>query len=322
MYLIKIISLLSFLLPLAALAQRTETALDFSERNSRFVLEVENDMLFSTDSYYTAGIGLAYTHKNLRKTLAQLILTPKSQKVLTFTGFGIEQRIFTPSSITEPEEIENDQPYSAYLLATNYTVIINPKKNLKLSNEIGIGIMGPAAGGEQVQTFVHKIVNSPIPLGWESQLQNTFLIDYRFRVEKGFGGNWLANHLIPFFGARVGTLTSRIQIGTMLKWGNKHKFLLTDQKLNKLQNKFIWEWIFSANLQGVFYDTTLQGSMFKDDPSALDNSEKISHQYQFRTGVNLYYSNFTLRYMLNFNSASFNSAVYHRFGGINIGYSF
>ncbi len=318
---IKIILLFLFF-PFVAFTQRTETALDFSTKNSRLVLEVENDMLFSTDSYYTAGIGLAYTHKNLRKTLAQLIIKPKSQKVLTFTGFGLEQRIFTPYSITQPDKIENDQPYSAYLLATNYTVIVNPEKNLKLSNELGIGIMGPAAGGEQAQTLVHKIVNSPIPLGWENQLQNTFLIDYRFRIEKGFGGDWLANHLIPFWGARVGTLTNRVQIGAMLKLGNKQKFLRYDQNLDKLQHKFIWEWTFVANLQGVFYDATLQGSMFKDDPNALDNSEKISHQYQFRTGVNLYYYNFTLRYMLNFNSASFDSAVYHRFGSINIGFSF
>ena len=305
-----------------ALSQRTETALDFSARKNRLVFEMDNDMLFSTDSYYTAGVGLAYTHKNLKKTLAQLILRPKSKDAITFTGFGIRQRIFTPSSIIKPEDIVNDQPYSAFIMATNYTVIINHSKHLKISNEIGIGVMGPAAKGEEVQTFVHEIVGSPIPQGWDKQLQNTFLIDYDFRLEKGFGGEWLANHVSPFVGARVGTLTNRVQIGIMFKLGNKHKFLLPNQDLVKWSKKLIWDWTFSTNFQGVLYDATLQGSLFKDDPNAIHKSQTTSHQIQLRTGFNLYYQNITIRYMLNFNSATFDAAVYHRYGGINIGYSF
>ena len=305
-----------------ALSQRTETAVDFSPKYNRLVFDMDNDMLFSTDSYYTAGVGLSYTNKKLKKTPAQLILKPKSEDVITFTGFGIKQRIFTPSSITEPEGIQNDQPYSAFILATNYSVLINPKKHLKISNEIGIGIMGPAAGGEQMQTFVHKIVGSPIPLGWDMQLANTFLIDYDFRIEKGFGNVWLANHIILFAGARVGTLTNRVQIGLMAKLGNKQKFLLPKQNLTELKDKFIWDWTFAANLQGVFYDATLQGSMFIDDPNALDKTQTTSQQIVFRTGFNAYYKNFSLRYMLIFNSASFDAAIYHRYGGVNLGYSF
>jgi hypothetical protein len=61
-------------------------------------------------------------------------------------------------------------------LATNFSVLINPKKHLKMSNELGIGIIGPAAGGEWAQTFVHKTIGSHIPIGWEDQLKNAFLI--------------------------------------------------------------------------------------------------------------------------------------------------
>ncbi len=316
------ILLIFILLPTLAYTQRTEKAIDFSSHKNRLIFELENDMLFSTDSYYTAGLGLTYTHKHLKRTPAQLILKPKSEHVLTYSGFGIEQRLFTPSSIIMPDEIANDQPYSAYILATNFSVIVNQEKKMKLSNEIGIGVMGPLAGGEEVQSFVHKIVGSAIPIGWNEQLQNTFLIDYQFRIEKGFGPDLLANHLVPFFGARVGTLTNRVQIGAMLKLGNKDKYLQHNINTKSLKKKFIWEWIFSANLQGVFYDAVLQGSMFREDKNALNRSETTSHQYQFRTGVNLFYHNFSLRYMLNFNSSNFNAAVYHRFGGINIGYSF
>lgn len=314
-----IIIICTLCLQVFAFGQRTETAINFSEKRSRIIFDLENDMLFSTDSYYTAGIGLSYTHSGLKKTPTQLLTSSKKSGDFSFSGFGIQQRIFTPSSITSPNSITNDQPYSSYLLATNFSVMINSEDHLKISNELGIGVMGPAAGGAEMQTLVHEIINSPIPVGWENQLQNTFLIDYHFRIEKGFFNDWMADHIIPFAAARVGTLTNRIQIGIMGKIGNKNHYLIPS---SIRVNKVIWEWVFSANLQGVFYDATLQGSMFREDPNALDNSEIISHQYQFRMGFNIYYHNFSLRYMLNFNSSNLNTAAYHRYGGVNLGYSF
>ncbi len=309
-------------MPFLSLAQRTEIALGFSPKNNRLDFELNNDMLFSTDSYYTAGIAFTYTNKKLKKTLAQLILKPRNEGVLNFAGFGIEQRMFTPTSIIQPDLIPNDQPYAAYLLLTNFSVNVNPQKKMKVSNEVGIGLMGPQAFGEEMQTIVHEVVNVATPIGWENQLQNTLLIDYQLRIERGFGPDWFANHVVPFLDGRVGTLTNRVQIGTMIKFGNKDRFLKNDVDLNQVKKKLIWEWVFSANLQGVFYDATLQGSMFRNDPNALSASEIIPHQYRFRTGISLYYQNFSLRYMINFNSSTFNESVYHRYGGINIAYCF
>ena len=306
-----------------AFGQRTETAINLTSKISRLILEVENDMLFSSDSYYTAGIAISYTNQNLKKTLAQLILKSKNPSNYIFSGFGIQHRMFTPFSIIEPNSIENDQPYSAYLLATNFSVLINDKKHLKLSNEIGIGIMGKPAGGEAVQTIVHEIVGSPIPIGWENQLENSFLIDYQFRIEKGFFNDWIAKHFVPFAGAQIGTLTNRVEIGLITKFGNKNKYLVDATSPLGIENKFVWEWVFEANLQGVFYDATLEGGVYnRDDPNAIPRKETISRQYQIRMGVNLYYKRWSLRYMLNFNSSSFNSAVTHRYGSVNIGYSF
>ncbi len=313
---------LYFCLPFLSLAQRTETAISLSSKLSRIDFELNNDMLFSTDSYYTAGLGLAYTNKKFTKTLAQFILKTKNENVINFSGFSIEQKMFTPSSIIAPKTIPKDQPYSAYLLLTNYSVNVNQAMKMKISNEIGIGLMGPQAYGEEMQTIVHRLVDVAEPIGWNDQLQNTLLLDYQIRIERGFGPDWFANHVIPFLGTRIGTLTDRVQIGTMIKFGNKNKYLTSDTDLEVTKKKIIWEWTFSANLQGVFYDATLQGSIFRNDPNALEKSDIISHQYQFRTGINFFYQNISLRYMVNFNSSNFNEAIYHRYGGINIGYSF
>jgi len=285
--------------------QRTETGINFSLKNSRLILEVENDMLFQSDSYYTSGVALSYTNKKIKKTPTQFVLDfINFDKTHTYTGFGIQQRIFTPYSIEEPNSIENDRPYSAYILVSNYSVLINTKNNLKVSNEIGIGIMGELAAGEEAQTMVHKIIGSPLPIGWDNQLENAFLIDYKFRIEKTVFNNWFTNHLSPFAEARIGTLTDRIKIGLITKWGNKNASLKSTENL---EDRFIWEWIFEANLQGVFYDATLEGGMFnKDESIELTKQDIISQQYQLRMGVNLYYNRFSVRYMVNFNSSNFN----------------
>jgi hypothetical protein len=225
--------------------------------------------------------------------------------------------------IVNPDSIENDRPYAAYLLATNYSVLINPSKYLKIYNEIGIGIMGPAAGGRQVQTFVHTVIGSSLPNGWEFQLRNAFLIDYQFRIEKGFFNDWIARHFIPFAKIRVGTLTDRIGIGLMTKFGNTYKSLGEVADGKNLHKRFIWEWVFEANLHGVFYDATLQGGLFNgNEVIKLKKQDTISRQYQLRMGVNLYYRSFYVRYMVKFNSQNFSSGVIHRYGGVNIGVSF
>ena len=303
-------------------AQRTETAIDLAQEKSRLVLEVENDLLFQSDNYYTGGIAFSYTHKALKKTPAQLILNSKSSESRSFSGFGIQQRIFTPYSIVEPNSIENDRPYSAYLLASNFSVLINLEKKLKLSNEIGIGWMGEVARGKEFQTFIHEVVGSPIPIGWDNQLENTFLLDYQFRIEKGFFNDWTAEHFTPFASARIGTLTNRLHIGVMTRFGNKSRFLVDATMPSETKNHFIWEWVFEANLQGVFYDATLEGGLFNDDPNALSKDEFMSRQYQLRTGVNLYYKRYSLRYMVKFNSNNFITELIHRYGSINIGVSF
>ena len=305
------------------LGQRTEMAIDFNQKTNRLVIEIENDLLFKSDHYYTSGTAFTYLNKKMKHSPAQLILKAKNPESIRFSGFGLEQRMFTPYSILRPDSIPDDRPYSAYLLATNFSVLINPEKHLKISNELGIGIMGPAAGGEWAQSLVHQIIGSPIPIGWENQLKNAFLIDFQFRIEKGFFGDWTARHFIPFAKARVGTLTDRIGVGLLIKFGNVNKTLAKYGRPEKYKNRLVWQWVFEANLQGVLYDATLQGGLFNGDEAIyLARPETISRQYQVRTGVNIYYKRFYLRYMIKFNSQDFINGVIHRYGGLNIGFSF
>jgi len=293
------------------------------QTKSRLVLEIENDFLFNTDSYYTSGQALSYTNKKISKTPSQFLLNLITKKDIDITGIGFQQRIFTPYSIKQPDLIEDDRPYSAYLLLSNYSVFLNLKHRFLVSNEIGIGAMGPIAAGEQSQTFVHKIIGSPAPIGWDNQLNNAFLIDYTFRIEKSFFRGFVSEHFIPFAVTRIGTLTNRIKLGIKIRFGNKNKSMieLANNKYNK--RKLIWEWIFSANRQGVFYDATLEGGLFnKNETVELPKQDIIEKQYQVRMGINFYYKNLSFRYMVNYNSKDFANGIIHKYGSANFGYSF
>ncbi len=304
-------------------SQRTENAIYFSKENARIVLEVENDMLFNTDSYYTSGQAISYTNNKLKKTPSQFLLGLITKKDVDFTGFGIQQRIFTPYSIEHPSIIEDDRPYSSYLLISNYSVFINLKHRIIFSNEISIGAMGPIAMGEQAQTFVHQTINSPIPVGWENQLNNAFLIDYTFRVEKSFFNGFVAEHFIPYVETRVGTLTDRVKFGLKVRMGNKNKSMIKLAQGGYTEGKVIWEWIFRANFQGVLYDATLEGGLFNEDETMeLPKQDIIEKQYQLRMGLNFYYNHFSLRYMIYYNSKDFRNGLVHKYGSINLGYSF
>ncbi len=304
-------------------SQRTENAIYFSDKNSRFVLEIENDLLFNTDSYYTSGQALSYSNKKLTKTPAQIILNLITSKDIDITGFGLQQRIYTPFSIVHPFAIKEDRPYSAYFLITNYSVFVNHKHRTIISNEIGIGALGPVALGEQAQSFVHKIIGSPIPIGWDKQLNNAFLIDYHFRVEKSFFSGFIAEHIIPYAEARVGTLTDRVKLGLKLRVGNKNKSMIELASKEYDKRKIIWEWIFGANFQGVFYDATLEGGLLNDDENIeLPKQDVIERQYQMRMGINFYFYRFSFRYMINYNSKDFVNGVIHKYGSANFGFAF
>ncbi len=102
-----------------------------------------------------------------------------------------------------------------------------------------------------------------------------------------------------------------------------NKTLVEYTQPEKYKNRFVWQWVFEANLQGVFYDATLQGGLFNGyEAINLAKQETISRQYQIRMGINFYYKSFYLRYMVKFNSQDFISGVIHRYGGVNIGVSF
>ncbi len=183
--------------------------------NWRF--EFNNDAFLNSDSdnLFSAGWSLqkhgrrVYTWEEARGTLAfgrvlaKPFLPTKAMDRSFRESWSVGQAISTPEDIGAEQLLANDIPYSAMLGTTNGWIAFNDTKFTGF--QMLIGIVGPAALGEEVQTAVHTLINAEDPKGWGNQLDtepvlnftymwkrklvNTKVFDLAFNTDAALG-NW------------------------------------------------------------------------------------------------------------------------------------
>ncbi len=150
------------------------------------MVEYENDLFAGQDRYYTSGVRLT------RVAVARQPPDWLDALARRFPGFGeadalpyslsIGHNIYTPADIENPQLPPADRPYAGWLHAQFATGTTHPGGADRL--RIGLGLVGPAAMGKQVQQGIHRVIGADRPTGWSSQLRNepTLLLGYdRFR---------------------------------------------------------------------------------------------------------------------------------------------
>lgn len=227
------------LLALALLTKSVNAASDAeTESNSSdsfFSVQYEND-LFSPnnrDRYYTSGIQLTMLKKEeppmWLAQVADWIPFYQQGDGLKLVQYMLGQKMFTPDDIQNPNLQVNDRPYAGYLyFAATVISQIKHSKNLDYGNqfEITFGIIGPSALGEEVQTFGHKLSNSPIPKGWDHQLNDELAIGFNYsrfsRILKPISDN-LTFGVNPQFSGTIGNAYTYGSFGVMFRLGNNLK---------------------------------------------------------------------------------------------------
>jgi lipid A 3-O-deacylase len=153
---------------------------------SLWVVEYENDLFAGQDRYYTSGVRMtriaeARTIPGWLESVARRFPGFDDAEALPYS-LSIAHNIYTPADIVEPAFPPDDRPYAAWLHVQFGTGTIQPRGADRV--RVGLGIVGPAALGKQIQKGVHKAIDTDIPVGWETQLRNepTLLLGYdRFR---------------------------------------------------------------------------------------------------------------------------------------------
>lgn len=274
---------------------------------SSFV-QYENDLFVQTDRYYTQGIALNYkTVLPATSFFGGLFFqVPSSGKRMSL---GLDQQVFTPTSIQSDSLLNGDRPYAATLRLTSVFETMDTLRNRIFGWQFSLGTIGPAALGKETQTGIHKVTSNFLPLGWQHQLNTGLLIDLGAHVNYRVFGvrRWLS-----------------FDVNAQANLGTGNTSLLAGGKLNSclIKNRRTIGFYAKPALRVVGYDATIQGSLIglKSEYVITSNRMKrlISEQ---ESGVHLQLNRFSMDIWFRFQSRLFEGAMNHRWGGIRLSLS-
>jgi len=328
-------------LPAAAELDKTKTfqesipqaLLDSKERF--FTITEENDLFGGgSDKHYTNGI--RFTCYDMAKKPFETITTINSLAPLvemnetTRMYFSLGQNLYTPEEITQKDPNPSDRPYAGFLYGSVGTFTFNDNYLDEL--EVTLGIVGPAALGEQIQKEVHEIVHSPEPLGWDSQLRNEpAIIISAQRTMPEFKADCIGSlfyRVAPHIGASLGNVYTHVNTGVTLQL-TSNRWQATPLRVRPAmpgigyfstqKGTFEWSAFIGVDARAVARNIFLDGNSFKDSPSV----NKKHFVTDLNAGFTMSYSGIQASYTLNWRSDEFNGQNGKTlFGAITLGFKF
>ncbi len=287
----------------------TSTQLD----PSFITLAVENDLFASgTDKYYTSGFRLSWFEAgaippNWIADIGELYPGFRVNDTTSVT-FSLGQNLYTPQNIEIATPQNNDRPWAAWLYLSSGLTTITDNNIDEL--EMSLGVVGPAALGEQTQKFIHKnISDSPIPQGWDNQLDNELGLNLSWQRRwpeawtYGFDDYWLS--MTPQIGVSLGNVYTHAETGLNFRLSPKTE-RFSDMPLRvrpampgtgyfpKPAKGYSWSLFGGVNGRAVGRNIFLDGNTFENSPSV----DKKRFVYDLNAGVDVTYGQTRLSYTL------------------------
>ncbi len=245
-------------------------------------LIVENDLFYNNDRDYTSGVALMWVSTRgstpdwAVRFAHWLPWFPKVGDVRH--GYVVGQSMYTPSDITLADPPLDDRPYAGFLYGTIGLGVETGRQLDQLA--LTLGVVGPASNAEETQKFVHKLIDSPEPQGWDTQLENELglLLTYQ-RSWRQWRTRTLAGlevDLTPHVGGALGNVYTYANTGLMLRYGRR---LSLDYGPPRIQpsvpgsGMFVeskqFSWYLFAGLEGraVAHNIFLDGNTIQDSRS-------------------------------------------------------
>ena len=319
-------------------AAPAEIAMEQKLAGSELQLLIENDLFAGTDRHYTSGIKLGFGAPV--EILQQILGTPSTWVLDRFSydaarpqfGLFAGQNIYTPRRIGVREAQPFDRPWAAWLYLGG---VAQRADSSRLDTvELDVGVVGPAALGEEVQTEWHELIGSPRPLGWHNQIPNepAFLLTYlhkrKFRTEHV--------ELVPHAGATVGTVMTLARAGGIVRAGrNMTGFgpnsiepggtLLQNTRRKhegEARKDFEWYGFVGTDLRLVARNIFLDGTMFRESPR-VDSRDYV---YDLTFGVSVRYQQLRVSLTRLRRSEEFTTPLggggKQTFDSLNVGFEF
>lgn len=199
-------------------------------------LYFENDLFAETDQDYTNGIRLSWVSPDLtdyikdpalpnwlRSVNKRLKFFHDSSKGLQRNlVFSIGQTIYTPEDIDARSVVQDDRPYAGWLF-TSFAYQSKDQEQLD-TLEVNLGVVGPAALGQEAQDFIHDLRGFEKFNGWDNQLENELGLLLLYEHKHKFINNTprdgrFGYDLIGHAGIALGNVGTYINFGGELRWG-------------------------------------------------------------------------------------------------------
>jgi hypothetical protein len=185
----------------------------------------ENDIFAGTDQNYTNGVRAAWQSSENKVPDAALWvathLLPLADNGHKRISIAAGQSIFTPRDLSQTAPITNDRPYAGWLYGSVGMVSDTGKE---LDNVVlTLGVVGPASYAEQTQKFVHKVINSPHPYGWDNQLGNepgaVLTYEHKWRSIAEYSPFGVGVDATPHVGFNLGNINTDASVGGTVRIG-------------------------------------------------------------------------------------------------------
>lgn len=288
-----------------------------------FRINYDNDYFTATDYYYTQGINLEVVNPAYDKFfLSKLLYVEKGGN--RQYGIALEHNGYTPITISSSEIQYGDRPFAAAVMLRLFVMNDHSEHRYRITSALTMGVIGPAAGGGDMQKEIHKWIHATIPQGWQHQISNDVVLNYEVGYEKNL---LYARDRLVLNGTgsvRVGTLNTKASAGVVIMFGRLN---------SKIESVFGGAGIpltptkrlrFHAYAQPmvhiVGYDATLQGGLFNSSsPYTLSSADVSRVTAEISYGVVATFNAMYLEYYKSAITKEWDTGTTHQWGGIRIG---
>jgi len=296
---------------------------------SCFRLQLDNDIFNYTDRFFTSGLRADLIVPAFRSNPLNFLMIPYWNEGINYYGICVVQNIYTPSTTLTGGILPGDRPYAGYLYVGSYKITNDVSTRIRLSSELQIGIIGPSSLGGALQIAFHTNTpqNKP-PLGWEYQIQNDLLLNYRAMIEKGILTTRYLEANLHATGM-LGTVITNISGGIYLRTGLFNPYFrnlfLSKWSLNKKRGARDFQCYFFINPGGRFvgYDATLQGGVFnRTSIYTLSSGDMNRLLFLGSAGLTITHGGIQIKGEQFLLSPEFKNGWWHKWLSVGLTYSF
>jgi hypothetical protein len=295
--------------------------------DSIWTIQAENDAVSTlkgtSDRYYTSGLRLGWTSGADAVDPAAAWGHAIWGNGTTRVSIDITQSLFTPNDTQLDPPNPFDRPYAG-ILAADFGLIHDTATTRDLV-ALTLGVVGPAALGEEVQNGFHNIIGDTPNRGWHYQVPDqpavNLLLQRTWRLPIADFGP-LETDVLPSVTGAVGDVRDYFQAGTVFRLGQGLASDFGTARIEPGLNgsdaftqtaPFVWYVFGGADGQAVGYDVTLDGSTFRNSTPSV---HRIWDVGEFEGGLALIWHGVRITYTQTWQTQEFRGA---RSGLFNFG---